>query len=90
MIVVAFAIIYPVLMAARHSPAHTQALSKVKQADLGCEMYSSDHDDHLPIAGNWMDGIEPYLDGHPELLHSPNTVQLTDYEVDQIRRFWPE
>lgn len=65
------AVIYPVVQAARPSPVCNQALSRIKQAALACQLYATDHDDHLPRERNWMDDIEKYVGDEPDVLRSP-------------------
>lgn len=67
------AILFPVLSSARESAKDVTNLSNVKQIGLSMMMYSTDHDDYLPLAVNydpgnnnnglpwtWQQYIQPY------------------------------
>ncbi|MEZ0327627.1 MAG: type II secretion system protein [Fimbriimonas sp.] len=41
--------------------APNACLSNLKQMAIGIAMYASDADDRLPLAKDWMDGLDPYV-----------------------------
>jgi hypothetical protein len=58
----AVAYYYPKWMVARDD-GRTVCLSTIKRASTACLLYSNEFDGRLPMAVNWMDALEPHLDG---------------------------
>ena len=63
-------VFFPVWQASRPQAIYARALSGVKQAFLAALMYANDADDHLPVAGTWMDAVSTYAKDE-SCLHSP-------------------
>jgi hypothetical protein len=57
--VVAAYIFLPMVLQPNREPGRIVCLSNLKQAGLGMLIYSSDFDDRLPPASEWMDTIKP-------------------------------
>lgn len=53
-------IFYPPMECAKFVARRTKNLSHVRQMTLATLMYAADHDDHAPLASNWLSAIEPY------------------------------
>lgn len=54
------AIGYPFLGSSRTKQRMSAGLSYLKQSGVALHMYASDYDDRLPVAGEWMAGVQPY------------------------------
>lgn len=60
------AILFPVFAQARQTAQATSSISNLKAQALAMQMYAADHNDRMPLSGNWMDVIDdagslPYL-----------------------------
>ena len=62
-----FYIAAPIVISATAASSKTIVLQRAKTLALGVLMYSSDHDDRLPLANNWESVIKPYMKGTMEL-----------------------
>lgn len=64
------AILLPVLKQANFASQRAIALFNIREANTAIYMYSTDFDDRLPTAYQWMDLVEPFS-RHPAVFRSP-------------------
>ncbi len=62
-----------------HGPGPSHTISNLKQIALANLIYATDYDEHLPLADNWMDVLEPYTKNE-DILHDP---EIKDRKVDE-------
>lgn len=65
-----FAVLCPIYLGARSASKTTTTLSNAKRTVFSLLEYAGDHDDRLPLAGNWMDACTPYVHD-PEIFRNP-------------------
>ena len=52
------------------SDAYAEASGRLHKIGVALLLYSSDYDDHLPLAKTWMDGLTPYVTSQ-QIFHDP-------------------
>jgi hypothetical protein len=67
------AMLFPVFGTARGAARQVSCLSNMRIVALGSMMYLQDYDERMPMAGNWQEGIMPYVKKEDDF-HCPETT----------------
>lgn len=74
MILILWAILFPVYGGSRPNYKRTQAISNMKQVGIGFMLYISENDNHFPNAMTWHDAINPYTKNKEVFLTPLTTI----------------
>jgi len=67
------AMLFPALGTARGAARQVTCLTNMRIVALGTVMYTQDYDECMPMAGNWQEGITPYVKKEDDF-HCPETA----------------
>jgi hypothetical protein len=61
------AVLFPAFNQARQAARTNVCETRLEQVATATMIYAIDHDDRLPLADNWMDAIDPYIESQAAL-----------------------